>query len=88
MLNSRDYISDRPTIKADTAYNLSSIRIEPQSEASSEAYMSKSGQPGVSVTVHRSTISNYGVDKSDHDGETTFKIWKPDASTILSQSEG
>ncbi|KAN0127345.1 hypothetical protein V8E53_014869 [Lactarius tabidus] len=73
MLNSRDFISDRPTINADTGYSLSSLRIEPQSEA----YMSKSGQPGVSVTVHRSTTSNYGLDKSDHDGETTFKIRKP-----------
>jgi hypothetical protein len=84
MLNIRDYISDRPIINADTAYNLSSIRIEPPSEA----YMSKYRQPGVSVTVHRSTTSDYGLDKSDHDGDITFKIRKPDASTTLSQSEG
>jgi hypothetical protein len=78
-LNIRDYISDRPIINADTAYNLSSIRIEPPSEA----YMSKSRQPGVSVTVHRSTTSDYGLDKSDHDGDITFKIRKPVRSLHL-----
>jgi hypothetical protein len=82
-LNSRDYLSDRPTTNPDTAYNLSSIRIEPLSEA----YMSKSGQPGVSVTVHHSTTSNYGLDKSDLDGETlgetTSKIRKPVRSLHL-----
>jgi hypothetical protein len=83
-LNSRDYISDRPTTNADMAYNLSSIRIEPPSEA----YMSKSEQPGVSVTVHRSTTSNYGLDKSDNDGESTFKIRKPVRSLHLFVTPG
>ena len=78
-LNSRDYISNRSIINADTAYNLSSIRFEPQGEGY------KSRQPGVSVTVHRSTTSNHGLDKSGRDGETTFKIRKPVRFLHLSQ---
>jgi hypothetical protein len=75
-LNSRDYIRDRSTTdNPENAINLSSIRIE----ASNDAYGSptKSGQPGVSVTVHRSTTLNFGRSKSDHDVEPTFDISKP-----------
>jgi len=84
MLNSRDYLRDKPMTNPDTGYNLSSIRIEQMSEA----YLSKSGQSGVSVTVHRTTTSDLGRNKSDHDGETTFKVQKPDASIVPCQSQG
>ncbi|KAF8272840.1 hypothetical protein EI94DRAFT_1826692 [Lactarius quietus] len=86
MLNSRDYVRDRPMTNPDTPYNLSSLRIEPMSET----YMSKAGQPGVSVMVHRSTTSDFGRNKSDHDGETTstLAIRKPPSITPFpSQSQ-
>ena len=71
-LNCRDYIRDRSaTSNPDHALNVSSIRIEP----SSDAYESKSGRARVSVTTHRSTISNFARNKSDL--ETAFEIPKP-----------
>ncbi|KAI9465029.1 hypothetical protein BJY52DRAFT_1184071 [Lactarius psammicola] len=74
MLNSRDYIRERSTtIKLDYAISPSSIRIDPPSEA----YGSKSRQPGISV--HSSTTSDFGRNKSDHDVGPTFNIPKPDA---------
>ncbi len=73
-LNSRDYVRDRSTTdNPDNAYNLSSIRGEPLSDA----YGSKSRQPNVSVSVHRSTTSDFGRNKSDHDVEPTFEVPKP-----------
>ncbi|KAI9461209.1 hypothetical protein BJY52DRAFT_1185559 [Lactarius psammicola] len=85
MLNSRDYVRDRSTTDIrDKGINLSSIRIEPPNET----YGPKSSQPGVSVTVHRSTTSNFGRNKSDHDVEPTFEVPKPDASVIHFQSQG
>lgn len=71
-LNSRDYVSDRPTNNRDTAYNLSSIRIE----QTSETYISKSVKPGVSVTVHSPTASDYERNKADLDEEAAFKFQK------------
>ncbi|KAF8272723.1 hypothetical protein EI94DRAFT_1783478 [Lactarius quietus] len=67
MLNSRDYLRDRTTTDyPDSAYNsfhLSSIRLDPPSEA----YGSTSRQPGVTVTVrHHSTASDFARNKSDH----------------------
>src|SRR6266702_1143054 len=44
-----------------STFKLSSIRIEPPSEA----YGSKSRQTGVSVTVHSSTASDFARSKSD-----------------------
>ncbi|KAH8995617.1 hypothetical protein EDB92DRAFT_2102046 [Lactarius akahatsu] len=73
MLNCRDHVRDRSTAdNPDNAFNLSSIRIEPPSET----YGSKSGQPGVSVTIQRSTTSDLGRNKSDHGVEPTFKVPK------------
>jgi hypothetical protein len=70
-LNSRDYVRDRRsnTDNPENAIHLSSIRIEPLSEA----YESKSRQPG---TVHHSTTLNFGRNKSDHDLGATFEIQK------------
>src|ERR1700677_1424086 len=63
-LNSRDYVRHRSTSgDLGNSFNLNSIRIEP----SSEAHESKSGQAGVSATVHRSTTLNFVRNKSDHD---------------------
>ena len=71
-LNSRDYVRGRSAIcNTDNALNLSSIRIEPLSDA----YVSNSGQAGVAVTVHRSTISNFARNKSDV--EPAFEVPKP-----------
>ncbi|KAH9176664.1 hypothetical protein EDB89DRAFT_86589 [Lactarius sanguifluus] len=84
MLNSRDHIRDRSTDNPNNAFNLTSIRIEPPSETG----RSKSSQPGVSVTVQRSTTSNFGLNKSDHGVEPAFEVPKQDASIIHSQSQG
>ncbi|KAH9040047.1 hypothetical protein EDB85DRAFT_2140687 [Lactarius pseudohatsudake] len=85
MLNSRDHIRDRSTAdNPDNAFNLTSIRIEPPSET----YGSKSSQPGVSVTIQRSTTSDFGLNKSDHGVEPTFEVPKQDASITHFQSQG
>ncbi|KAH9045089.1 hypothetical protein EDB84DRAFT_781442 [Lactarius hengduanensis] len=85
MLNSRDHVRDRSTTdNPDNAFNLTSIRIEPPSET----YGSKSSQPGVSVTMQRSTTSNFGLNKSDHGAEPTFEVPKQDASITHFQSQG
>jgi hypothetical protein len=72
-LNSRDYIRSRDqstgggSNTTDNSFKLSSIRIE----------------PGVAVTVHRPTTSEFGRSKSDHDHDhdhdekPTFEIPKP-----------
>ncbi|KAN0133913.1 hypothetical protein V8E53_008131 [Lactarius tabidus] len=61
MLNTRDYVRDRSTTEnVCTTYRLSSIRLEPPSEA----YGSKSRKPDI-VTVHRSTTSD-PASKSGH----------------------
>ncbi|KAH9060506.1 hypothetical protein EDB87DRAFT_1683737 [Lactarius vividus] len=71
MLNSRDYVREQlSTGNPDNASNLSSIRIEPLSEA----YGTKYRQPGVSVTVHRSTTSDFAPNKSDHNAGPTFHV--------------
>jgi len=84
MLNSRDYVRDRAASHPDEALNMSSIRIEP----SSDAYRPKSGQVDVSVTVHRSTTSNFALNKPDHDVELVFEVPKLDASSTPFQSQG
>ncbi|KAH8995616.1 hypothetical protein EDB92DRAFT_147644 [Lactarius akahatsu] len=84
MLNCRDHVRDRSTDNPNGAFNLTSIRIEPPSETGG----SKSSQPGVSVTIQRSTTSNFGLNKSDHGVEPTFEVPKQDASIIHSQSQG
>ncbi|KAH9083777.1 hypothetical protein EDB83DRAFT_2512088 [Lactarius deliciosus] len=85
MLNSRDHVRDRSTTdNPNNAFNLTSIRIEPPSETGG----SKSSQPGVSVTIQRSTTSNFGLNKSDHGVEPTFEVPKQDASIVHSQSQG
>jgi hypothetical protein len=73
-LNSRDYVRNRPTTaNLGNSLNLSSIRIEP----SSEAHESKSGQAGVSDTVHCSATLNFAWNKSDNDVGPTFEGSKP-----------
>ncbi|KAH9045090.1 hypothetical protein EDB84DRAFT_1558825 [Lactarius hengduanensis] len=85
MLNSRDHVRDRSTTdNPNNAFNLTSIRIEPPIETGGF----KSSQPGVSVTIQRSTTSNFGLNKSDHGAEPTFEVPKQDASVIHSQSQG
>jgi len=74
LLNSRDYICGRSN--SENALNSSSIRIEPLSDT----YGAKSGQRGVSVTVHRSTALNFARNKSDHDVRPSYDVTKPDAS--------
>ncbi len=70
-LNSRDYIRERSDADdPDDAFNLSTIRFEPPSEA----YGSKSG---VSVTVHHSTASDIARRKSDRDVGPTFEVPQP-----------
>jgi len=82
MLNSRDYVRDRSTTdNQENAYHLSSIRIAPQSEV----HGTKSGQPGVSVSVHHTTKTDFGGNKSDNDGEPTFAPQKAD---VPLQSQG
>src|ERR1700677_3845191 len=73
-LNSRDYVRDRSTTdNPENAINLSSIRIDPLSEA----YRSKSGQTGgVTVTVHHSAKSDFSREKADLDVEPTYEIRK------------
>ncbi|KAI9465030.1 hypothetical protein BJY52DRAFT_757459 [Lactarius psammicola] len=84
MLNSRDYVRDRSTTDhPDNAYNLSSIRIEPPSET----YGSKPRRTGVSVTVHRSTASEFARSKPDHNLGPTLGVPTPDTSVIISQSQ-
>jgi len=83
MLNSRDYVRDRSvTSNPENALNLSSIRIEP----SSDAFESKSGQAD---TVHRSTALNFARNKSGHDVEPAlrFEVPKPGASITAFQSQ-
>jgi hypothetical protein len=74
-LNSRDYVRDRSTTdNPENAINLSSLRIDPLSEA----YRSKSGQTGggVTVTVHHSAKSDFGREKNDLDVEPDYEIRK------------
>ena len=62
-LNSRDYVRNRFTPdRPDNPFGLSSIRID----APREPHGAKSRQPGVSVTVHRSTASEFALRKSDN----------------------
>ena len=73
-LNTRDYVRDRSTSgNPENAYNLTSIRLEPPKEA----HGSKSKQPGVTVTVHRSTTTDFTRSKSDHIVVPTFEDPKP-----------
>jgi len=85
MLNSRDYVRDRSvTSNPDKALNMSSIRIEP----SSNAYGSKSaGQAGVSIYAHRSTTLDFSRNKSGHDVQSVFDVPKSDASISAFQNE-
>ena len=77
-LNSRDYVRGRSiTSNLDNALNVSSIRIGPPSDA----YESKSGKAGVSVTAHRSTISSFARYKSDQDVELASEV--PKLVTII-----
>ncbi|KAH9060493.1 hypothetical protein EDB87DRAFT_611527 [Lactarius vividus] len=70
MLNSRDYIRGRQstTDKQDNAYNISSLRVGPVSEAR------------VSFSVQRTTASDFGRTKSGHDEEPSLEVPKPVAS--------
>jgi hypothetical protein len=79
-LNSRDYVRDRSAASnPDNALNLSSIRIEP----SSDAFECKSGQAGVSVTMHRSSTLNFARNKYGHDVEPALKFEVPKPVTTL-----
>jgi len=81
MLNSRDYVRDRSTHEyPENAFNLSSIRMD----ATSEAYGAKSKQTGVSVTVHRTTASDFRQSKPDHNVRST-QVPHPDLAVIYSQ---
>jgi len=74
MLNSRDYLRDRSTTNnLESTFKLSSIRIEPQSEAR---------QPSVSINVHHSTITDYGRNPSDRDVEPTLDNRKTGTSIV------
>ncbi|KAF8269626.1 hypothetical protein EI94DRAFT_934475 [Lactarius quietus] len=77
MLNSRNYVRDRSTTdnpyNAHNTYNLSSIRREPLDEV----YGSKSSQPAVTVTVQRSTTSNFARSQSGHIIGSTFEDTDP-----------
>jgi len=85
MLNGRDYVRDRSvSSNQDKALNLSSIRIEPPGGA----YGSKSGQAGVSVTVHRSTTLDLSRNKSSRDIQSAFEVPKSDASISTFQNQG
>ncbi|KAH9019292.1 hypothetical protein EDB84DRAFT_623159 [Lactarius hengduanensis] len=78
MLNSRDYLLSRrqsTTDKQNNAYNISSFRVGPTSEAR------------VSFSVQRTATLDYGRNKSNHDEEPTFEVPKPVAQTIPFQSE-
>ncbi|KAH9030312.1 hypothetical protein EDB85DRAFT_1891613 [Lactarius pseudohatsudake] len=68
MLNSRDYLLSRrqsTTDKQNNAYNISSFRVGPTSEAR------------VSFSVQRTATLDYGRNKSNHDEEPTFEVSKP-----------
>ncbi|KAH9026081.1 hypothetical protein EDB85DRAFT_2149382 [Lactarius pseudohatsudake] len=77
MLNSRDHIRGRQstTDRQDNAYDISSIRVAPLSEAR------------VSFSMQRTTTLDYGRNKSNHDGEPTFEVPKQVARTIPFQSQ-
>lgn len=60
MLNIRDYVRDRGQLTTDVPENLSSIRFDSFEPSSG----SKSGQPGVTVTVHHSTLGSTASDDS------------------------
>ncbi|KAN0141826.1 hypothetical protein V8E53_000288 [Lactarius tabidus] len=83
MLNSRDHLRDRPASRSnhDKGVNMSSFRID-------NAYGTKPEPAGVSVTVHRSTTSNFAWNKSDHDVEPAFEVLKPDASIGPPEAHG
>ncbi|KAH9004517.1 hypothetical protein EDB86DRAFT_3099080 [Lactarius hatsudake] len=68
MLNSRDYVRDRPSTDntPDNVFGLSSIRIEQRSEGD------KSRRSAVSVTVHPSAATNFPQGKRDHDVESNM----------------
>ncbi|KAH9161144.1 hypothetical protein EDB89DRAFT_2080917 [Lactarius sanguifluus] len=74
MLNSRDYIQST-TDRQDNAYNISSFRVAPLSEAR------------VSFSVQHTTTLDYGQNKSDHDEEPTSEVPKTVAQTIPLQSQ-
>jgi len=77
-LNSRDFVRDRSfNSNQENALNLSSIRIEP----SNDAFGTKSGQAGVSVTVHRSTTLNFARNKSDHEDASTTPFQSQDPAS-------
>ena len=71
-LNTRDHVRNRSTSdnSPESAYNLSSIRLEPQNK-------SQSRQPAVAVTVHRSITSDFSGSKSDHTAGLAFEDPKP-----------
>ena len=65
-LNSRDYLRDRSVASWPNPDNVSSLRIEPLSNA----YGTISGPAGVTVTVHY-------PNKSDIDPNPTLEVTKP-----------
>ena len=69
-LNSRAYLRDRSTTEyLESTFKLSSIRIEPLSQALG----SKARQPSVaSINVHNSTTTDFGRHISGHDAEPNF----------------
>ena len=68
-LNSREYLRDRSTTEyLESTFKLSSIRIEPLSEALG----SKARQPSVSINVRNSTTTELRRNQSGHDVEPTF----------------
>ncbi|KAI9450021.1 hypothetical protein BJY52DRAFT_1215664 [Lactarius psammicola] len=85
MLNSRDYIRKRSaTDKTESAFDMSSIRIEQRSEA----YKSTSKPPTVSVSVRLSATMDFPQGKPNHDVEyTTVDISKSGAG-IPSETHG
>ena len=73
-LNCRGHILNRPaSAHSDNSYHLPSIRLESPSEANG----SKSRQPGLAVTVHSSTTSDFTPSTSHHSTEPAFKATKP-----------
>ncbi|KAN0140558.1 hypothetical protein V8E53_001767 [Lactarius tabidus] len=78
MLNSRDYVRNRSTTTTDnrdSAHNVSSFRIGSSSEAWGSE--SKSRQPGVTVTLHRSSASDFERRISEHAIGPIFEDPKP-----------
>ena len=68
-LNSREYLRDRSNTEyLEKTFKLSSIRIEPLSEALG----SKARQPSVSISVHHSTTTDLRRNQPGHDVEPTF----------------